>query len=118
MTDEKFQKSWEEVGGLKMFGPWRDYPGVDRERVVALLQREDLLNKATRLFNHFSEFGRRVRAKVGKRAHSHREGGLKECTECNAWQKRYDAAFEEELAKDPIMQALLQKKPPSPPSEV
>jgi hypothetical protein len=79
---------------------------------------EGFQSQATRLFNHFSEFGRRVRAKVGKRAHSHGEGGLKECAECDEWQKRYDAAFEEELAKDPIMQALLQKKPPSPPSEI
>jgi hypothetical protein len=114
MTDEEFQKSWEEVGGLKMFGPWRDHPGVDREHVVALLQREDLLNKATRLFNHSSEFAKRVMAKVDKRAHAHRKSGkeLRECRECNEWQKRYDAAFEEELAKDPIMQALLQTKPP------
>jgi len=117
MTDEEFQKSWEEVGGLKMFGPWCDHPGVDREQVVALLGKEDVLNKATRLFNHFSEFFERVMAKVGERAHAHKESGkeLRECPECNEWQKRYDAACEEELAKDRIMQALLQRNPPQSP---
>ena len=117
MTDEEFQRSWEEVGGLKMFGPWRDHPGVDREQVVALLRKEDVPNKAISLFNHFSEFGKRVMAKVGERAHAHRETGkeLRECPECNEWQKRYDAAFEEELAEDPTMQALLQRKPPQAP---
>jgi hypothetical protein len=117
MTDEEFQKSWEEVGGLKIFGPWRDHPGVDREQVVALLRKEDALNKASRLFNHFSAFGERVMAKVGQRAHPHKQSGKewRECPECNEWQKRYDAAFEQELATDPIVQALLQRKPPHAP---
>jgi hypothetical protein len=81
---------------------------------TGFLWNEDAQNKARRLLNHFSEFGKRVMTKVGQRAHAHRESGkeLKDCPECNQWQKRYDAAFEEELAKDPMMQALLQRNPP------
>jgi hypothetical protein len=100
-----------------MFGPWRDHVGVDREEVVAFLQKQDVRAKVARLFSHISEFAERVMAKVGQRQHGHMESPteLKACAECNEWQKRYGAAFEEELLHDPIMRVLQRRKPPQAP---
>jgi len=97
-----------------MFGPWRDHPGVEREEVLAFLKRDDALNKANRLLKHLSEFAERVMVRVGQRAHPHSQSldELRECPECNEWQTRYGAAFEEELKNDPIVSALLRRKPP------
>jgi len=43
MTDEEFQKSWEEVGGLKMFGPWRDHPGNEASKKKFQIQAVELV---------------------------------------------------------------------------
>jgi hypothetical protein len=53
-----------------------------------------------RVFDELAAFRDRVFAKVGQRPHTHREEGtLLDCAVCSAWQKRFDAVFQEELDK-------------------
>jgi len=54
-------------------------------------------------FDEMAAFSARVFAKVGQRPHAYNNEGINwttfNCAECIEWQKRFDAAFHEELAK-------------------
>ena len=54
------------------------------------------------VFDDMAAFRRRVFAKVGERPHAHNEKvnwATFDCADCIEWQKRFDAAFKEELDK-------------------
>lgn len=52
----------------------------------------------TRTFDEIAAFRDRVFAKVGQPPHAHKEKGTRfDCAECDAWQKRFDAVFKDEL---------------------
>jgi len=53
-------------------------------------------------FDEMAALSARVFAKVGRRPHAHQEKAnwaTFDCADCIEWQKRFDAAFHEELAK-------------------
>jgi hypothetical protein len=67
-------------------------------------------NWPTAVFDELAAFRDRVFAKVGERPHAHQEKvdwSTFNCAECIEWQKRYDAAFKEELEKNPRLSGLL-----------
>ena len=54
----------------------------------------------TKAFDEMAAFSARVFEKVGKRPHAHNEKvdwATFDCAECIEWQKRFDAAFKEDL---------------------
>lgn len=62
------------------------------------------------VFDELAAFRDRIFAKVGERPHAHQEKvnwATFNCAECIEWQKRYDAAFKEELDKNPRLSRLL-----------
>jgi hypothetical protein len=65
-------------------------------------------------FDELAAFRDRVFAKVGERPHAHQEKVdwvTFNCAECIEWQKRYDAAFEMELANCTQISGLLNLTP-------
>lgn len=61
------------------------------------------------VFDELAAFRDRIFAKVGERPHAHQEKvnwATFSCAECIEWQKRYDAAFTEELDKNPRLSRL------------
>ncbi len=64
----------------------------------------------TAVFDEVAAFRDRVFARVGERPHAHQEKvnwATFNCPECIEWQKRYDAAFHEELGKNPRLSRLI-----------
>jgi hypothetical protein len=67
-------------------------------------------NWITAVFDEVAAFRDRIFAKVGERPHAHQEKvnwSTFNCAECIEWQKRYDAAFNEELDKNPRLSRLI-----------
>jgi hypothetical protein len=65
------------------------------------------------VFDEIAAFRARVFAKVGERPHRHNEPlnwATFDCVECIKWQKRFDAAFLEELDE-------MKYRPPTDPAE-
>jgi hypothetical protein len=62
------------------------------------------------VFDELAAFRDRIFAKVGERPHARKEKvnwATFNCAECIEWQKRYDAAFQEEPDKNSRLSGLL-----------
>jgi hypothetical protein len=62
------------------------------------------------VFDELAAFRDRIFANVGERPHAHQEKlnwATFNCAKCIEWQKRYDAAFQEELDKNRRLSGLL-----------